>query len=330
LIMIRKAADHVDLDPGCVLYGLIESVPLDNVVVWGLRIPRVVLILSVMLIINVLFVGIFYKELKISSFDPALATTLGINANLMHYLLMTLVAATTVASFEAVGSILVVAMLIVPAAAAHLLTDRLGPMIFASMIIAAICGVVGHIAAIIVPTWFGFEGTTTAGMMATMAGVLFLITMLAAPRHGVINRLVHRGLLSLRILREDVLGLLYRHEEKNGPGASLDATDLRHATAAGPAAMLLAILGLRRRRQVQRIGAGYGLNEVGREEARALLRSHRLWETFLVDQMQVRADHSHRTAENLEHITTSATRDRLSATAADASVDPQGKPIPRE
>lgn len=330
LIMIRRAADHVDLDPGCVLYGLIESVPLDKVALLGMRIPRVVLILGVMLVINLLFVVLFYKELKISSFDPGLATALGINANVMHYLLMTLVAATTVASFEAVGSILVVAMLIVPPAAAHLLTDRLAPMIVVSMIIAVICGVLGHVSAIAVPPWFGFRGTTTAGMMASVAGLVFLITMLGAPRHGLISRLVHRTLLSLRILREDVLGTLYRHEEKNGPASTLEVSDLRHATTAGPAAMLLTMLGLRRRRQVQRVAAGYALNEAGREEARRLLRSHRLWETYLVDQMQVRADHSHRTAEDLEHVTGPQTRDRLSAAAADARVDPQGKPIPRE
>src|SRR5687768_15759680 len=135
-----------------------DLVPLDKVTLLGLRIPRVVLILAVMLFINATVVTLFYKELKLTSFDPALATTLGINANLMHYLLMTLVAATTVASFEAVGSILVVAMLIVPAAAAHLLTDRLAPMIFVSLIIAAASGVLGHIAAITVPTWFGFRG----------------------------------------------------------------------------------------------------------------------------------------------------------------------------
>jgi manganese/zinc/iron transport system permease protein len=328
LIMIRRAADHVDLDPGCVLYGLIESVPLDKVSLLGLRIPRVVLILAVMLFINATVVTLFYKELKLTSFDPALATTLGINANLMHYLLMTLVAATTVASFEAVGSILVVAMLIVPAAAAHLLTDRLAPMIFVSLIIAAASGILGHIAAITVPTWFGFRGTTTAGMMATMAGVIFFITLLAAPRHGVISRLVHRALLSLRILREDILAALYRHEEKHGPSAPLTQTDLRHATTSSAPTIFFAILGLRRR--LKSAPAGYSLNETGREAARALLRSHRLWETYLVDQMQIRADHSHRTAENLEHITTPATRDRLSQAASDAKLDPQGKPIPHE
>src|SRR5688572_14863449 len=79
LIMIVRAADHVDLDPGCVLYGDIVSVPFDfRMNVLGLAVPQVVVRLAVVLVVNLLFVALFYKELKLSSFDPELATTLGI------------------------------------------------------------------------------------------------------------------------------------------------------------------------------------------------------------------------------------------------------------
>ena len=118
LIMIVQAADRVDLDPSCVLYGAIEATPLDRINVFGYDVPRVVVTLSAVLVVNLLAVVLFFKELKISAFDPALAKSLGINATLMHYLLMTLVAVTAVASFESVGNILVVAMFVVPPAAA--------------------------------------------------------------------------------------------------------------------------------------------------------------------------------------------------------------------
>ena len=93
LILIRQAADHVDLDPGCVLYGAIELTPLDLVAVFGMEVPRAAVVNAAMLAVNLGFVLLFYKELKITSFDPALATTVGIPAGLMHYLLMTLTAA---------------------------------------------------------------------------------------------------------------------------------------------------------------------------------------------------------------------------------------------
>ncbi|MDP4610774.1 MAG: metal ABC transporter permease [Opitutales bacterium] len=196
LLLIVQAADHVDLDASCVLYGAIELTPLD--VVWRpsifgaiLDVPRAAVVLSIVCAVNLLFVVFFFKELRITSFDSELATTMGINANWMHYLLMTLVAITTVAAFEAVGSIIVIAMLIVPAATAHLLTDRLGVMILLSVILAALAAVLGHITALFVPGWLGFDpavvdATSTSGMMAVMAGVLFAITLFCAPRYGIL------------------------------------------------------------------------------------------------------------------------------------------------
>ena len=202
LILIVRAADHVDLDPDCVLYGAIEMVPLDLRPVFGLAVPRAVVTLAIVFALDLLFVVLFYKELKISSFDPELATTLGINGTLMHYLLMTFTAITTVAAFESVGSILVVAMLIVPPAAAYLLTDRLWPMILISLVLGALSAGLGHIAALTVPTWFGYPDTSTAGMMAVVAGALFILALLLSPKHGVISRIGRRAQLSRQLARE--------------------------------------------------------------------------------------------------------------------------------
>ncbi len=193
LLLIVQAADRVDLDPGCVLYGAIELTPLDvafRVKLGGvvLDVPRAFVILAVVFMLNVGFVILLFKELRLSSFDPALATTLGFHSGTLHYLLMTMVAITTVASFEAVGSIIVIAMLVVPAATAHLLTDRLSTMVILSAIIAAVCAGLGHLAAITLPRLIGFEDTSTSGMMAVVAGVLFGLTVVFAPRYGLIAK----------------------------------------------------------------------------------------------------------------------------------------------
>ena len=100
LILLVRAADSVDLDPGCVLYGAIELTPLDSINFMDQEIPKAVITLSIVLVINLLFVLLFFKELRISSFDPGLATTMGFNSQIMHYALMTLVAITTVACFK--------------------------------------------------------------------------------------------------------------------------------------------------------------------------------------------------------------------------------------
>jgi manganese/zinc/iron transport system permease protein len=188
LLLVVQAADRVDLDPGCVLYGAIELTPLDTIEMGRFAVPRVVVILGGVFLLNLVCVVLFYKELKISSFDPGLATTLGINARAMHYLLMTLVAITAVGAFESVGNILVVAMLIVPAATAYMLTDRLSLMLVLAVVFGGIAAVVGHLSAIAVPAAFGHESTSTAGMMALISGVLLGGACLLGPRHGLLGR----------------------------------------------------------------------------------------------------------------------------------------------
>ncbi|MDB4419144.1 metal ABC transporter permease [Akkermansiaceae bacterium] len=192
LILIRQGADHVDLDAGCVLYGAIEYTALDQVTLWendevALEVPRAALVTGGALLFNILVIGLFYKELTLASFDPALARTVGFRPQLMHYLLMTMVAVTTVASFEAVGSIIVIAMLIVPPATAFLLTRNLPLLIGLSLTFAALSAVLGHLTAISLPKLTGLPETTSSGVMATMAGVLFLLAWMFGP-NGLLRR----------------------------------------------------------------------------------------------------------------------------------------------
>ena len=195
LLLIVQAADHVDLDPSCVLYGAIELTPLDTVgtITIGstvLEIPRAFVVLGVVALLNLLLILFFFKEFRISSFDPELADTVGIPSGFMHYLLMTMVAVTTVASFEAVGSIIVIAMLVVPAATAHLLTDRLGWMLFLSSIIGIVSAGLGHLMALTVPGWFGFKDTNTSGMMAVAVGLMFFAALVLSPRYGLLGKML--------------------------------------------------------------------------------------------------------------------------------------------
>lgn len=331
LVLIRQATDHVDLDPGCVLYGNIVQIPLDAI---GESVPPAVWNLGIVLVLNVLFVSLFYKELRISAFDPDLATTLGINASVMHYALMIMVAVTTVANFEAVGSILVIAMLIVPGAAAHLLSDRMGAMILISAAIAASSAIFGHVLATFGPAWFGVETTAnTAAMIAVTAGGFFLAAVLFAPQHGVIARLYHRCALAMQIARQDVLGLLYRSREWRGEGAgSLFRGDV--LAAIGDSWLTrMALRSLTRRGEVVQQGGDQGnirllLSDAGYREAATLIGSHRLWEAYLAKHFHLAPDHLHAPAERMEHFITPELQEELRAQLTDPALDPHGKPIP--
>ena len=188
LVLIRSAADHVDLDPGCVLYGAIELTPLDTVTIFGYLIPRAAMVSGITFFLNLLIIVTLFKEFRLSAFDSGLADTLGFSSHFLHYLLMIMVAVTTVAAFEAVGSVIVIAMLIVPAATALLLTHRLRLVLILSCVFAASSALLGHMSAITVPTWFGFVDTNTSGMMATAAGFLFLLVWIFAPKTGLIAK----------------------------------------------------------------------------------------------------------------------------------------------
>lgn len=191
LVLIRKAADHVDLDAGCVLYGALEYTPLTLVTLFEndtfiFQVPRAALVIGSTLLFNALVIALFFKEFTMASFDPSLAETQGFRPRLMHYLLMTMVAVTTVAAFEAVGSIIVIAMLIVPPATAFLLTRKLPSLIAISMIVAVLSAVLGQVFSHI-PALLNLPDTNSSGMIATATGFLFLLAWLFGPE-GLIKK----------------------------------------------------------------------------------------------------------------------------------------------
>lgn len=327
LIMIVQAADHVDLDPNCVLYGAIELTPLDTWTIGPWHVPRVAVILTCVLLLNLALVVMFFKELTISAFDPGLAASAGIPPRLFHYALMTLVAVTAVASFEAVGNILVVAMFVVPPATAYLLTDRLSRMVVLSTILAAMAAALGHVAAIEIPAWFGLRSTTTAGMMTVAAGLMFAVAFCFAPRYGVIVKSWRNWRLAQRILAEDVIGILYRAEER-GAARVMSINELASVLVASRTSLAWIVRLLAWRNLLASTPAGLQLTQLGRDRAGDLIRSHRLWEQYLVNEAHLPPDQIHRQAEVLEHFTGSELQRQLNRETLAPQVDPHGSPIP--
>ena len=192
----------------------------------------------------------------------------------------------------------------------------------------------GHWSALNVPGWFGYEETGTAGAMATVAGGVFGVTMLVAPREGLIWKGYHRARLRWRILVEDVLGLLYRHEESvsaGGLGAGsgmMNVSTLRETLGVGGVAVRAALMRLRSGGQIRGEGGAMRLTDAGRAQAANVVRSHRLWETYLRKHTPLPMDHLHAPAEQLEHITDPGMQRRLADATGRVDIDPQGKPVP--
>ncbi len=337
LLLIRLVADKVDLDPGCVIYGNIEAVALDRLGAWVWHLPRGAAVNGGVLLANLVLVTLFFKELRISTFDPELSTSLGIRADVMHYGLMAVTAVTVVAAFESVGSILVIAMLIVPPATAYLLTRRLGQMIAVSLVVAAATAVVGHVSAITLPgAMFGALGfssvadASTSGMMAVTGGVLFSLALVASPHQGLVARAIRRLAWNVRVAREDVLGLLYRLEEMRVPAAPQEVYRLlREGHAVAGWLLKWALWQLRRERMIEaEAEQRLRLTERGRAAAQNVVRSHRLWETFLQRYFGASDERQHVSAHVTEHFIDRRLREELAAELNRPETDPQGRTIP--
>jgi len=184
VILIATKVGNAHLDIQHALMGEITFVPWNVIELpWIGEFPEATFILLVVLAVVLLVILTFYKEWKITSFDPGLAASIGIPVVFMHYLFMSLVSVTTVAAFDAVGAIMVVAMLITPAASAYLWTDRLSIMLVLSSSFGVISAIVGYMIAV----WLD---TSISGSMAFATGLVFLFSFLCSPKHGMLSRYI--------------------------------------------------------------------------------------------------------------------------------------------
>jgi manganese/zinc/iron transport system permease protein len=193
VMLEQSGARAVHLDVEHALYGNLESAVWLDAEGWGdllspkklAALPAAVWRLAGVTALVFGLVILFYKELKLASFDPAFADNLGFSSRAIDLALIVLTAVAAVAAFEAVGSILVIAMFVCPAAAARMLTDILARQIWLSAAFALVSGILGYGVAAFGPIMLGYTASlSAAGMIAVVAGLIQLITMLLAPRYG--------------------------------------------------------------------------------------------------------------------------------------------------
>ncbi len=317
-LLENASARSVDLDADCVLHGNLQTLfwiasptQWNQILQTGTldEVPRQIWTLLGTTIAVILFIVAFFKELRIASFDAGIATVQGINAGFMHMALMTFVAIAAVASFEAVGSILVIAMLICPAATARLLTDRLITQILTSAIIALLTAIIGYALA----SWMGVNA---AGMMASTSGALLTLVMIASPSHGIIAKARNQRKLGNLVAIEDILGSLYRLAETNEHASREQLIN----TIGSPKRTRKAIDRALAVNLVEMVDHELQLTQSGHDQGAAIIRRHRQWEGYLVDEAGLSPDHVHDTAEQLEHL--------IDPDLSNQHTDPHGKPIP--
>lgn len=269
---------------------------------------------AVYVVLSILF---FYRYLFVTTFQPVIARTMGISVQLVHYFVMLLLSFVVVAALRTVGVILVVAMLITPAATALLLADRL-PRV---LVISGVLGVLSAFLGLVLSIEFD---TTPGPAMAIVAAGFYLLALFFAPRRGLLTRYRQRRQVKRRILLEDTLKEAYRLSQ-NG---RLTLSALSEKLGISQRRLQPFLLSLRRRKWLS--PDQLALTDLGEDEARKFVRAHRLWESYLVSHVGLSAEQIHEEAEHYEHFLDEDLLDEVAAELNYPRTDPHGSPIPHK
>jgi len=266
---------------------------------------------------------LLFKEFRLVCFDQEFAAAQGWPVLLVDLLMMGLVVVTTVVGLQAVGLILVVALLIIPAAAARFWTDRLTTMIVLAGVFGAASGWLGA-------TLSALAGRLPAGAIIVICtGVVFLLSMLFAPHRGVVAGLIRQLALRRRTVFQHLLRALAELEEGRGEGCAASINELLTRRRWTRVTLLRLILRARRAGLLVRgTERRFKLTGAGRIEAQRILRNHRLWEMYLIRYADVAPSHVDRDADEIEHVLPeSIVRELERAVAEEAIIPPSPHPV---
>ncbi len=282
-----------------------------------------VMLMGVVTVLALGLIALFYKELLAVSFDRGFARVGGIPAAWIDRGLLLLLSFTVVIALQAVGAVLVSAMLITPAAAAYLLTDRLHRLLALAAVFGAAAGIVG--------AFVSFLGANlpTGPFIVLAASAIFSAAFLFAPRHGVVARWWRQRDQAARTQRENTLKAIYQvleagPAEAQGVGfAALAARRRETVVEAEARSRALVSHGL----ATVEVDHVY-LTPAGRRRAAEIVRNHRLWELYLTNSANIASDHVHDDAEKIEHVLGEEVVRELERRLNFARRDPHGRPIP--
>ncbi|MCG8637531.1 MAG: metal ABC transporter permease [Desulfobacterales bacterium] len=258
---------------------------------------------------------LFFRHFQLATFDPVMAASIGLPVVLLDYLLTTCVSLVVVSAVSMVGVILVVGLLITPAATAYLLSDRLDKM----MVLSALFGVTSVTGGLYLCVWLDSAG---GGAIMLFCTFQFLVVLTVAPKYGLLSRWIRlRNLVPQQVV-EDVLTTVLRHDRPAPKeaiqkyveeGKNLDRV-LKRMVQDG---------------LIREQGREFTLTQKGEKEAKTVLRAHRLWETYL-ESIGTPEKEVHATAHQLEHLDQAETLSYLDKKLGSPKTDPHGKVIPEK
>lgn len=280
-------------------------------------------VMAALALIAVGVTAALFKEFVLVTFNSEHARVLGLPFTLLDGTMLALVVLVTVAGLQAVGLILVIALLIIPPVAARLWTDRLPVLVVCAGGLGACSGYAGAAASALLPR------TPAGSVIVLSAGSVFFVSLLAAPRHGVVATVLRRITLRLRIAGEHLLEAAYEHSVSRRGVSTLSSRSLRAMERLwgwpvwmGP----IVVHGLRRKGHLRRTGDGYEITGPGVARGARIARNHRLWEQYLRTHADAAPGHVDWSADMVEHVLSPALVAELEAELLAAERQPGRSP----
>jgi manganese/iron transport system permease protein/iron/zinc/copper transport system permease protein len=260
---------------------------------------------------------LFFRYFQITAFDPIMAASIGIPVVLIDYLLTTSVSLVVVSAVSMVGVILVVGLLITPAATAYLLSDRLDRM----MILAAIFGTTSVIGGLYISIWLDSSG---GGAIMLFCTFQFLVVLAVAPRYGMIAKKLRRIRMIPQELTEDILVTILREG-----GRPVSEQVIRNYVHSHERYLSRGLRLLTQDEMLLAFDGGFKLSDSGEKEAVRILRAHRLWETYL-QKVGAPEGQVHRIAHHLEHLHDNEAIGYIDGMLGHPEEGPHGESIPAD
>lgn len=275
---------------------------------------------SIITFVIIVSVILFYRQLLVTSFDPTMAHIIGISTAVVHYFLMTLLSMSIVAGLQSVGVILIIAMLITPPATAFLITDKLKKLLLLSCLFGVLSSVVG--------LYLSYHMNFASGASIVLVSVFFFsMAFLFSPKEGIVIKSFRRRKNSMINLSEDIIKQL-NSRKFSGYDELVDS--LAEILGNSKSKIKSALNHIKRAELVEANEGTYTLTEKGKKVAERLIRSHRLWETYITEKKIAKIDDIHQDAEKYEHILSDELLEEIDEELGHPQKDPHGSPIPKK
>ncbi|MDW3191515.1 MAG: iron chelate uptake ABC transporter family permease subunit [Cytophagales bacterium] len=274
-------------------------------------------------IIILVVVALFYKEFKLLAFDIPFAKAIGMPTRTIELLLTSITVMAVVTGIQAVGVVLMAAMLITPAAAAKFWTNRLSKMLILAAIFSAFSGFTGAFISYLKPS------LPTGPWMVMVLSMIAILSFFFAPERGIAIKAIRQRRIKRQFLEENLLKTFYALKEKEGDfHAPISPDEILEKRTFSLAQLNQGLKRLKRHGFLRPDEANWRLTKDGLRKGKRIQRLHRLWELYLTEYLRIAPDHVHEDAESIEHIITPELEIKLENLLKNPSRDPHDSIIP--